>query len=129
MVQFAITAPQVAVNNQVIYIVPNSLVYTEGLGAQEVRPQSGGGGAIENVVIDNVDGKKSSIKFSIENTVTNIDLARSWKLNTGKNGITITDLVTGFSRTFQGVVLINNYEVGLGADKNLALEFEGSQAV
>ena len=125
----AISAPSVLVNNTLVLIVPNSLSYTEGKGEQNVRVQSGGGGTVDIVSSNNVETNMSDFKFSIINTAENINLARSWKSNGSANALQAVDNVTGFTRTVNSATLVNNYEVNLGSDTTVDLEFMGIAAV
>jgi hypothetical protein len=119
--------PTIIVNNSPILIVPNSTVYTEGKGEQNVRTQSAGGGAVDIVTSENVETNMTKANFSIFPTEENIALARSWKSNGDKNAI---DIVSGtFSRSITNASLINDYEVNLGADTTIDLEFIGAPAV
>lgn len=128
-VQFAVTTPKITVNNQNIAIKPNSFKFTEGLGEQKVDVQSAGGNAVQQVIKQDANTMKSSVKFALENTIANIEVTKTWKLNPGANAITATAAITGdFTRTFSLCTLINNYEVGLGVDTDTELEFEGQQA-
>lgn len=120
--------PTVIINNSVLPIIPNSVTYTEGFGEQEIKVQSAGGGSIQTVLSTNVETNCSMFKCSIHNTADNIELARTYKTNENNNAITITG-DTGFSRAFNNAALISDYEVGLGSDSNIELEFKSDPAV
>jgi hypothetical protein len=123
----ALSNPTVVMNNLVVAIVPNSFSFTEGLGEQTVRVQSAGGGSVQTVVSNNVETNKSGFKYSLYNTIANIDLAKTWKQNLDANATSVTG--EGLDRSFSGVVLINNYEVNLGSDTTIDLEFESQPAI
>lgn len=123
---FAIATPSIIINNTVAPVVPNSVTYTEGLGEQNVRSQSAGGGSVQMVYSDNAESKFSTVKFQMFPTPENINLIRTWKTNGNANAITIT--APGFSRSISEAALINNYEVNLGADTQIDLEFAGRGA-
>lgn len=123
----AISTPTIVVNNIVLPIVPNSAVYTEGQGEQNYRAQSAGGGSVQGVYSDNAESKFSTFKCSVFNTAENINFLRAIKANGNNNAITITD--TGFSRSITQAALTNNYEVNLGADTTVDIEFSGLPAV
>lgn len=127
MASVAISTPSVIVNNLPTLIVPNSLKYTEGLGEQNMRTQSSGGGTVDIVYSDNAQSKMSKVTFDVINTSDNIALVRQWKTNLNQNAISI--IGTGFSRNFSNMALTSNYEVTLGADTVIALEFMGNAAV
>lgn len=128
MTRKKISNPSLVMNNLAIAIVPNSFTYTEGLGEQDVVVQSAGGGSIQTVFSDNVEMRYSDIKFDMQNTQENIDLIRTWKINENTNGLTGTDK-DGWSRTFNSVVLTSNYEVTLGSDTVISLEFKSDPAI
>jgi hypothetical protein len=118
----AISNPQVVVNNTSIAIVPNSFSYTEGFGAQEVFTESAGGGSIQTVYANDVSTNYSMIKFTMRNYQANIDLVRSWKANQDSNTIEVT--AVDFSRSFTFAALTSDYEVKLGSDTTIDLEFK-----
>ena len=126
--------PQVTVNNVAFAIKPNSLAFTEGFGEQIVRAASAGGSLAVQVLADNVEDNFSDCKFSLDNTIENIELARVWKSAPGQNGIIVTGTVTNgtssqnFRRAFNKASLMNNYEVPLGADVSIDLEFKSDPA-
>jgi len=119
--------PTIVVNNTAVAIVPNSFAYTEGFGEQELQVQSAGGGSVQSVLANNVETNLSMIKFSLHNTAENIDLARTWKTNANNNAITITG--EGLNRSVNNAALTNDYEVNLGADTTIDIEFKGDAAV
>ena len=119
--------PQVLVNNNPILVIPNSVNFTEGLGEQTVEPHSAGGDSIQTVFADNVAERCSAINFEMANTEQHINLIRSWKQNENENTIVITG--DDLSRTFKFAALVNNYDVGLGADTNISLEWKSDPAV
>jgi len=121
----------VTVNNNVVSIIPNSLGFTEGLGEQSVRAASAGGGEVEQVFSQNIESNFSMVKFDLPATVEYIDLVRSWKVNKNQNlvqiaGRTIDGTLT---RSFAQAALINDYEVLLGSDTNISVEFRANKAV
>ena len=123
--------PTVSVNNDAVSIMPNSLAFTEGLGEQTTRAASGGGGNVEQIFAENIETNFSTIKFDIPATVANIALAREWKTSGNQNlvqvaGRTPEGIVT---RTFTQAALLNNYEVALGSDTVISLEFTANPAI
>jgi len=119
--------PQIVINNIGIKVVPNSVKYTEGFGEQKSETQTAGGGIVEKVDSEDVSTTLSKITLQLMPTAENIALARSLKA-ADSNVITVTDL-EGFSRTFQNATLNNDFEVGLGADEIIDLEFMSESAV
>lgn len=129
MANRAISTPSVIINNIPVSIIPNSLKYTEGLGEQTMRTQSAGGGSVDVVYSVNAESLMSTLSFEIINTAENIQLARGWKSNRNDNAISLIDNATGFSRNFANMALTSNYEVNLGSDTTIAIEFMGNAAV
>lgn len=127
MPQIAVTNPAVVINNLAVPVVPNSVKYVEGFGEQSVSVQSAGGGNIDTVFSDNVETHIGKVMFSIKNTADNIALVRGWKVNKNANAITITG--DNLNRAFSGMALISDYEVPLGADVVIEVEFHGNPAV
>jgi len=125
--------PTVTVNNYPVPVIANSLSYSEGLGEQTLRMESTGGGNVEQLYSDNIEMKKSKVKWSMLPSINNIEIIRQWKLLANSNAITISaiDNVTlkDFTRTFAGCALINNYDVNLKGDGDIEIEFEGATAV
>lgn len=129
MASIAISTPSIIVNNIPVGILPNSFKYTEGLGEQTMRTQSAGGGSVDVVYSTNAESLMSKVTFSMLNTAQNIDLIKGWKSNLNRNAISVADQSTGFTRNFSNLALTNNYEVELGADGTIAIEFMGDAAV
>lgn len=126
--------PQVVVNNITLAIKPNSLSFTEGFGEQIVRAASAGGAQVEQIIADNIEDNFSEVKFALDPTDSNISNARTWKSQPGQNVVSVTatategTVTTTFSRTFQKASITNNYEIPLGADTQIDLEWKSSPA-
>lgn len=126
--------PQVVVNNIALAIKPNSLSFTEGFGEQIVRAASAGGAQVEQILADNIEDNFSEVKFALDPTESNISNARIWKAQPGQNVVSVTatategSVTTSFSRTFQKATITNNYDVPLGADTQIDLEWKSSPA-
>lgn len=124
----ALVNPTVLINNLSTPIVPNSFTYTEGQGEQTMRVQSSGGGSVQSVLSNNVESNLSMVKFEMYPTADNIDTIKSWKVNGNNNAISASD-ASGFTRSFTNAALTNNYEVALGSDTKISLEFHTDAAV
>ncbi len=123
----ALVNPTILVNNLSTPVVTNSVSYTEGRGEQEVRVQSAGGGSVQSVLSNNVETNLSMVKLSMLPTAENIALVLSWKDNGNENVIAIAD--NGITRSFTNAVLINDYEVNLGSDTQIDVEFKTDAAI
>ena len=117
--------PSVVMNNDAVYIMPNTFSYKEGFGEQTVKNQSAGNGVFDQLYSDNAETKIGGFKFSIAATVANIALARQWKANGNLNATTVTETASDgtLTRNFSGVALTNDYDVNLQTDGVLELEF------
>lgn len=126
--------PQVVVNNITLAIKPNTLSFTEGFGEQIVRAASAGGAQVEQILADNIEDNFSEVKFALDPTESNIANARTWKAQPGQNVVSVTatategTVTTTFSRTFQKATITNNYEIPLGADTQIDLEWKSTPA-
>jgi len=119
------------VNDEAIATIPNSITFTEGLGEQSVKAASIGGGAVEAIYSNDLQSAFSMVKADIPSTPENIDLARTWKLNRNNNvvqivGETIEGTVT---RTFARAALTSNYEIGIGSESAITIEFKALTAI
>ncbi len=119
------------VNDEPIVTIPNSIAFSEGLGEQTMKAGSVGGGKVEPIYANDLQSNFSMVKCEIPSTPENIDLARTWKLNRNNNvvqiiGETLEGTVT---RVFARAALTNNYEVGIGSDASIPIEFKSMPAV
>jgi len=121
----------VQVNNNTVAIIPNTLAYTEGKGEQTIRAASAGGGQVEQIYANNVESNFSMVKFELPATVENIELAREWKSNANANLVQIAGSTPEgrVTRTFSQAALLGDYEVPLGSDTNIAIEFKSNPAI
>ena len=120
----------VIVNNEAIGIVPNTLKFSEGLGEQSVHPLSVGGGKTEQVFANNLESAFSRVMFEVRTTVDNIALVRDWKQNGNQNVVQVAAEAGGkqMTRTFNQAALTADYEVEIGSDTTMSIEFQSAQA-
>ena len=112
-----ISNPRLVVNDVLLGIVPKSFSYTEGLGEQDVVQTAG-------------EICYSYIEFDVMNTVENIDLLRSWKINKKSMIGTATGTSdSGWKRTFNNSTIINDYEVPLGSAGAISLKLISDPAI
>ena len=121
----------VTVNNVPVAIMPNSLVFTEGLGEQVIRAASAGGGQVEQIYSNNIESNFSMVNFAIPATVDNIAAARQWKTNKNQNVVTVQGQTPEgtVTRTFTQAAILNDYEVALGSETDIPVEFKANPAV
>lgn len=128
----ALSDASVVINNALFGIVPNTISFTEGKGEQNVRVASGGGGAVSLVYSRNVETNYSNLKFELYNVPDVINAVRAIKSNLNQNTISVSGQTPDgklFTRTFKESALTADYEVTLGADTTIALEFMTAAAV
>ncbi len=123
--------PLVAVNNDPVPVTPNSVMYTEGLGEQTIRAASLGGGQVTPIYSKNIEQNFGSVTFEMPATVPNIGRARQWKANENQNVVTVTGTTPegSLTRSFTQAAILNNYEVALGSETNVTIEFKSNPAV
>jgi hypothetical protein len=126
-----LTNVTVVVNNDTQPIVVNSLKYTEGLGDQKIHIVSAGGGAIQQVYANDLETAYSAVSFDLRSTPENIENIKGWKRNGNSNGVQIFGTAGGtdFSRTFAHAALTLNYDVEIGVDAVISVEFMTDSAV
>ncbi len=122
--------PTVMVNNVIVTVTPNSVKYTEGLGEQSIRAGSNGPVA-EQIYSKNVETQFSSVMFDMPAIVDNIDHQRDWKVKGNTNVVQITGSTPEgtVSRTFTQAAILNDVEVALGSDTDIAIEFKSNPAI
>ena len=123
-----ISTPSIIVNDETFSIVPNTFKYKSGKGEKNVRPQSAGGNAVEVVVTDNAETKKSMVSFEVMPTPGNVSKIEEWQDLIAANSVEATDQIAGFSKTFGDMTVINDPELNLTQDGTIAIEMEGSPA-
>ena len=131
MVQ-ALSNPSVRINNDTIYIVPNTFSPTLGGGEINVRAASAGGNSVEPVHTSNAETKISTWTFDIYSTPENIKSVRAWQDSIGTNVVSgIETLADGssVSLSLTTASLVNDPELGLSADGVISLEFKGAQTI
>lgn len=118
-------------NNEVVGILPNTLVFTEGLGEQNMRAVSIGEGKTEQVYARDLETAIAMVKFEVPTTPENITLARTWKANQNQNVVQIAGRTAEgqMTRTFSGAALLSDYEVQIGTETSIELEFKGNVSI
>ena len=121
----------VLINNEAVAITPNSLKFTEGLGEQTMRAASIGGGKTEQLYAEDIETKYATIMFDLPTTPENIELARSWKANSNNNLVSLSGRTAekDFTRTFSQAALLSDYEIEIGTEGNISIEFKANTPV
>lgn len=124
--------PSIVVNDAPINIVPNSVVYKEGAGEQTVRAASTGGGNTTQVYSNNVETNFGMVKFEFFPAPQDINFFRQVKKNLNNNVVVLTGTTAdgkSLRRTFNRSSLLTDYEVSLGTDTTVELEFNSDPAI
>lgn len=118
-------------NNEAISIVPNSLKFTEGFGERSVRVAALGGGKVEQIYANNVEGALSKLMFELPTTPENIKLARAWTAAGNGNVFQIAGSTSegDMTRTFTQAAVTNDYEVEIGSDTSISIEIASNAAI
>ena len=126
-----IAKPTVIVNNSAFGIVPSSLRYTEGFG-EYGRVAAVSGNSVDPIFFENGETQYSKVMFAMYPTTNMVDTIRDWKNAKDSNLIELSfeDPSTGeiFSRTFTNASLDNDYEVSMGVDGTIELEWTARAA-
>jgi len=119
------------VNNEAVATIPNTIAFTEGLGEQSMKAASIGGGGVEPIFANDLESSFSMVKTELPSTPENIELVKSWKINRNNNVVQIIGetLEGTMTRTFARAALTSDYEVGIGSDATIPVEFKSSPAV
>ncbi len=119
------------VNNEPVATMPNSIAFTEGLGEQSMKAASIGGGAVEPIYANDLESSFAMCKAELPSTPENIELVKTWKTNRNNNVVRIIGetLEGTMTRTFARAAITNDYEVGIGSDATIPVEFKSIQAV
>lgn len=127
MASNALSNPTVQVNDDTIYIVPNSLAYKRGKGDISVRAQSAGGDAVQVVVTENAETKMAMVKFSLFLTDDNRQAIETWQENrfNGGNTIRFSQRGSEVPLSFTGMNITTDPEFNVGADGSVEIEFMG----
>lgn len=121
----------VTVNNDIVAVTPNSVMFTEGLGEQNIRAASAGGGQVEQIYSNNIESNFSTVRFDMPSTLENIAKARQWKASRNLNLVQIMGRTPegDVSRSFTQAAILNDYEINLGSDTNITIEFKSNPAI
>lgn len=115
--------PVVSVNNETIYLVPNTFKFKGGFGESKVLPQSAGNGQVETVYSENIENKISEVQFELRVTPEAIEYIKSFKKNKKNNAITAQEDTTNL--TFTNMALTNDPEATFSAEGKISMVFQG----
>lgn len=131
MSEQGLSVPTIKVNNDVIGIRPNTFMYTPGDGEVKVRAASTGGSNATTVHTEDAESKFSVVKFSMYNTVDNIERIRDWKALIAGNSIEALQRgIAGgkdFALAFKNMSVTNDPEIEASVDGDLKVEMAGDK--
>lgn len=122
----------VEVNNDAVGIVPNSLSFNEGLGEQRVLAVSEGNGQVSQVFSNDLESAFGMVRFSLRSTAPNIAKIRQWKANGNTNVVIVAGQDregNDFIRTFTQAAIVTNYDVNIGTEGTIDVEFQANSPV
>ena len=79
--QSLISTPTVTLNDIPFAVVNDSVELVHGKGTRQVEGASAGGNAIEVVITEDAETKKSMVKFKLYNTDVNFGFLDTWLCN------------------------------------------------
>jgi len=120
----ALNGVQLAVNDNVIDYLPNSLEYDDGFGERQQRIKTAGGGTRTTVATENLETKFGMVKFSLISEDDSADLVRTWLQNIANNSIRVTQPGSTFSRNFTNALITNNPKIQAAVDGVIEVEFQ-----
>lgn len=118
--------PTVRINNDPIWIIPNSFEYDEGEGETTVETQASGTD-IDIVTSDSAEDKMSTFKFDVTNTQDNIERLRGLKKNPGNNVVDVSE--DGLTKVFTQASITNSYTVELKSTGKITVEWKSRPAI
>ena len=93
-----------------------------------MRPETSGNGQVNHQRAEDISTKLSKVTFEVLPTPENINRLREIKLAGDRNICTITDLATSFKRTWTQINISNNYDIKMGSDSTITVEFDANTA-
>ena len=126
-----LTDATVLVNDEAVVIESNTLVFIEGRGEQTLRAGSVGNGVTEPIYAKDMSTRFGCIKFQMPSTPETIALALQWKDGDNTNVVQIAGSTTegDVTRTMTQGALLNDYEVNVGAEGTIDIEFKGNALI
>ena len=121
----------VRVNNELWAVVPNSVVFTEGQGEQEIKAASVGGGGVEQIFVNNIESNFSMVRCEVYSTVDSIRDVKAVKANLNQNVVQIEGATPEgrITRSFTQAAILNDPEKALGTDTTITVEFKANPAI
>ena len=129
----ALSNPSVLINGTPFPVLGNSVSFTEGQPEATIRTQIVGNNVVQDYT-ENFETAMSVFKCSFLSTAEQIEQVRAFRQlkNTNIITLTATETVSGVEspirRTFTNASITNQYEVALGSDVQVDLEWMSDQA-
>lgn len=122
-----LATPTVAVNDDTIEILPNSLSFKTGRGDYALRTQQSGDG-VTVIANRNAESRLSMVKFTLIMTDANHEKVESWLNDRENNGSTIDVFDGNVQVAFQQMYIVSEPERQTGSDGTIEVEFQGPPA-
>lgn len=124
----ALANPQVQINNQTWYIVPNSFRVVAGFGETNVRAASTGNGGVETIHTVNAESQIGKIMITVYPVPDQIRRLAEIKEQPGQNVVSFSEEVDGaaFSGALNNASMTNDPEIAFAAEGEYELEFSGT---
>jgi|TARA_R110002096_G_scaffold157101_7_gene321904 hypothetical protein len=121
-----LTDATITVNDSPVAVMPDSVTFTEGLGEQTMRAASTGGGNVEVIYSNDLSTGFATIKFDMPSVIEYIEEVKNWKQAGNSNTVSISGEAgsDSITRTFSKAALTMDYEVALGPDGVISVEFK-----
>lgn len=117
---------KIQINDEDIFIKPNSLSFSDGFGEVTTRSVAAGN-SLRNIAARNLETAQSMCKFTLLVEDDTPDKVREWKNNIGGNTINLSS--ANFTRSFTGMSISPEVEISIGSEGELELEFKGNPAI
>ncbi len=119
----------ITVNDIAVDYIADTLKMDLGLGEQEVKVATAGGGSTTTVYADDAKSKMSHYEFDIYATQYNVELIRTWKNLKNAMVLKVIDNQTGATYTVNNAACTNLIKNELSASGKTSIEFKGDPTV
>jgi len=119
-----LATPTVAVDDDTVEIVPNSLKYKLGKGDINIRTQQAGP-TVTTIANEDAETKLSMVGFSVILTELSDVQIDEWLEARTSGGVTIEFFDGSIARSFSKMVLVTDPERQTGSEGSVELDFQG----
>ena len=121
----------IRVNNEQIFYMPETLVFSNGLGENKKRFITSGGGLGETNTAKDLTTRIGKVKFSLPATTESEELKTQWQTNLEGNSVQLIGPAgSNFKgKVFSNATVVNDPETNATTDGTIDVEFETDPAV